>query len=292
MSRRAALVRHRLGGIASSVVSPARLSIFGPPGGAPLIVSPNSLQVGVSGFADVGLRADVRVNDFLYWTEKDRWFRVTQLAPFPAVVRALVAEISAPLPDEFALQMIESWWTTTASGFSILTTDGSMNLTTMPAATLPSVAKGCYQLVSGDFDVWTRLRADSGSGGNVRHALLGARDPASGLGIYMGLADNGVDADLRRFDEYQVATLNIDNILVIATATYAYVRLKRSGGRFRTFHRTGAVDPTTENDWTEDDNSAAVSFSSSAAMRVGLFGYTNNSTLGEARWQFLRNWAV
>src|SRR5262245_30721167 len=144
-----------------------------------------------------------------------------------------------------------------------------------------------YQLVSVDFDVWSYLRTDVGGARAQRLALLGVRDPNSGLGVYIGLRGLSASSEIHRLDEYAAATLAETNVASIATLTYAWVRLKRAGGRFRAFYAT-AAQPAVAADWTEAPQIVAQSFASSADVRVGLAGYTNNTAVGEARWKFLR----
>src|SRR5262249_35633716 len=152
--------------------------------------------------------------------------------------------------DEFNTQPnIEPYWTTTASGFS-LDADGFLALLSMPAATLPSAAKGTFQLVTGNFDIWARFRPDTGSVGNVRIALLGARHPSTGLGAYIGVKDDGTNQLVRRFDEYATSTLQETGVLTVATNTFNYYRIKRDGTLFMTYHKLTAGEPTVDTDWT------------------------------------------
>lgn len=164
----------------------------------------------------------------------------------------------------------------------------------MPNGTKPIFDYALFQSISGDFDVWTSLRTDAGSVGNVRNAILGVQVVASSTGCFIGICDNGTTGEPVRYDVYTGSPnfdtdTNVD--AAVSSATYYYARLKRVGARFRTFYRTVAGAPVAESDWTEITNDAPISFASSLDnIRIGLFGVTNNSTLGEARWQFLRNW--
>ena len=66
--------------------------------------------------------------------------------------------------------------------------------------------------------------------------------------------------------------------------------MKRTGSRFQTFFKATLDPPVLDSDWIEIANDPATSFSGVEDLRVGSWGYTNNSTAGSALWHFLRNW--
>jgi len=292
---RRAFTRYRLGGVASAVISRAWLRVLGPSGGAPQILDPIAQQNRtLAAFIRIQQSFDVKVADILKETASGRIFVVGQVQPEPGKTNLLhCSEIRAPIPDEFNAQSLEAFWTQTTSGFSA-STDGPSEpvllLSTMPAGTLPSAAKGNYQLVSGDFDIWARVKTDVGSVGNVRHALIGARRPSDNLGCYVGVRDNGATGELIRLDEYAASTLDTTSGLVASPATAYFVRLKRTGSRFQTFFKATLDPPVLDSDWIEIANDPATSFSGVEDLRVGSWGYTNNSSAGSALWHFLRNW--
>jgi hypothetical protein len=290
---RRSFTRYRIGGVASVSITRAWLRILGPAGGAPQILSPMEGQnATLSAFIRLARVFDIRVHDILK-DSTNRIFIVHQIQPEPGLTNLLhCSEIPPPIPDEFDAQSLEDFWTSTASGFSISTTDSFLQLTSMPAGTLPSAAKGLYQVVPGDFDIWAQLRTDTGSVGNTRNALLGARHPSSSLGCYVGALDYG-STDLVRLDEYAASTLDTTTGAGgLATNTLYYARLKRMGARFRAFYKSTAALPTVNSDWTEIFNDPSTSFSSPDALRVGAWGYTNNSSQGNARLVYIRNWTL
>lgn len=292
---RRAFTRYRLGGVAALAVPRAWLRILGPSGGAPQILDPIAQQNRtLAAFLRLQNSFDVKVADILKENASGRIFVVGQVQPEPGKTNLLhCSEIRAPIPDEFNAQSVEAFWTQTASGF-LISSDGPSEpvllLSSMPAGTLPSAAKGNYQLVSGDFDVWARLRTDVGSVGNVRHALIGARRPSDNLGCYVGVRDNGSTGEFVRLDEYAASTLDTTTGAQGAPATLYYVRLKRTGSRFQVFYKATVAAPAIDSDWIEIANDPATSFAGTEDLRVGLFGYTNNSTSGQALFAFLRNW--
>jgi hypothetical protein len=293
---RRAFTRYRLGGVASAVVSRAWLRVLGPSGGAPQILDPIAQQNRtLAAFIRLQSSFDVKVADILKETASGRIFVVGQVQPEPGRTNLLhCSEIRAPIPDEFNAQSLEAFWTQTTSGF-VSSSDGPSEpvllLNSMPAGTLPSSAKGNYQTVSGDFDIWARVKTDVGSVGNVRHALIGARRPSDGLGCYVGIRDNGSTGELIRLDEYAVSTLDTTSGLIAAPATAYFVRLKRTGSRFQTFFKGTLDPPVLDSDWIEIANDPATSFAGTEDLRVGSWGYTNNSSAGSALWHFLRNWS-
>lgn len=294
---RRAFTRFRLGGVVAQAIPRAWLRILGPIGGAPQILDPvEGENQTLAAFIRLSNVFGVRVADILKENESGRIFVVRQVQPEPNRTDLLhCVEIQAPIPDEFDAQSLEPFWTQTDTGFSI-SSDGPSEsvllLSTMPAGTLPSSAKGNYQLVAGDFDVWAQLRTDAGAAGNVRHALLGARHPTSNLGCYVGVrSPTATTADTVRLDEHAVATLDTTTGTVGAAAvTLFFARLKRTGSRFQAFYKITPNTPIAESDWIEIVNDPATSFSSVEDLRVGLWGYTDNSTAGQAIFAFLRNW--
>ncbi len=290
--KRVSLTRFRFGGVAAATIAPAWITIYAPAAAAPAVFNPAGLEVGSSGFVKLPRGADVKVADFLSWSDAMRIFLVIQVVPEPLHNRALIAEIPGPIPDEFGYQEIEAFWLEAQAGsavFDIDTTDGAATLSPLPLGTIPSQSSMLYQVVSGDFDVWSHLVADPATAGRIRRALLGAKHPTSGLGIYIGLLGESASSDIDRYDEYAVSTVTTANGPTIATNTYAWFRLNRAGARFRTFYAT-AAEPADDDDWIELTQPAATSFTSSDDLRVGLAGFCSNLAAGTAKWKHFRNW--
>lgn len=294
---RRAFTRYRLGGVAALAVPRAWLRILGPSGGAPQILDPIAQQNRtLAAFLRLQSSIDVKVADILKENASGRIFVVGQVQPEPGRTNLLhCSEIRAPIPDEFNAQSVEAFWTQTAAASFFSSSDGPSEpvllLSSMPAGTLPSAAKGNYQTVSGDFDIWAKVKTDVGSIGNVRHGLIGARRASDGLGCYVGIRDNGSTGELIRLDEYAASTLDTTSGLIAAPATAYFVRLKRTGSRFQTFFKATLDPPVLDTDWIEIANDPATSFSGVEDLRVGSWGYTNNSSNGSALWHFLRNWS-
>lgn len=291
-SVRRSFTRFRPGGVATQAITFGYLELRTPAGGAPKIFSPTAQKdATVTASIKLSRKWDVRIGDILKESYAGRAFLVLQTAPNPGFDLLYCAELMLPIPDEFNAQAsIEPFWSTTASGFAIDPLS-FLSLIPPPAATLPSGAKGCYQLVTGNFDIWARLRPDTGSVGNVRIVLLGARHPSTNLGCFIGSKDDGTNQLIRRFDEHTVSTLAESGSATATTLTFNYYRIRRDGTIFTTYFKNTAGEPTVESDWTLIfAASIANSYRNAEPIRVGAWGYTNNSNTGEAYWDFIRNW--
>lgn len=301
---RQTFTRYRLGGGGTLNNVPGFLRVLNPSAGSPQILDPISGLISLPISAEIRVKAasDVRVDDILktgLHTIAGRVFIVRQVKPEADANLFQCAEIRHPIPDEFDAQSLGPFWATGLGlgswAFLNESQGGIAHMDSMPNDTKPiDDGYSLFQPVSGDFDVWSRLRTDAGSAGNVRNALLGVRHTGSLTGCWIGIRDNGLTGEPVRYDVY-TGSPNFDTDtntgFAAFPATYYYVRLKRIGNRFRTFYKTSPGEPVTESDWTEITNDPATSFvSTSEPLRLELFGFTNNSTQGEARFQFLRNW--
>src|SRR5262245_38568200 len=296
---RTTFTRYRLGGAASLALPLAWLRVLGPFGGGPQILDPLAQdQRSTSAAIAIQRSYDVRIGDILKegaHLAAGRVFLVRQVEPRADHFDLYhSSEIPPPIPDDFNSFAKEVFWTDPDTGFEVQsgTPHGLLKLTSMPAGTSPTAADKLYQLVKGDFDVWAEVVTDSGTAGNVRNSLIGAQLASDLTGTYVGRRhpNGGGNIEIVRYD---VLTGPVTNTLVgpEVSLVNGWVRLKRTGTRVRTFHKITVGEPATENDWTEFMPSVANAFSSSAELRVGCFGFTNNSTQGEAIWLFFRNWS-
>ncbi len=292
-------IRFRIGSAVMLDITPAWLRVLSPFGAAPQILDPTGQGlVGVS--AEIRYRGPINVipGDILKAglqaaPAHGRIFIVRQVQRESDANLFQCAEIAAPIPDEFDDER-ELIWTQLGGNVFFTTNEifgGSMQ-TSLPAGTKPILEHALIQLISGDFDIWTRLRTDAG-GAAVRNALIGLQIPSTLTGIFIGFRDNGASSEPVRYDVLTgtpsfVTTTSTGP--VASSATYYYVRLRRRGRFFRTFFKTSPGEPVAESDWTQLHPSGSFFFSSSDNTRLGLFGFTNNSAAGIARWDFIRHW--
>ncbi len=292
--------RFRFGGISILTISPAWLRVLSPIGAAPQILDPVTglSLIGVSSEIRVKPHHDVIVGDVLKvgpTTEHGRVFIVRQIQ-YEADANLLhCGEIPAPIPDEFDDER-ENFWTQLGGNvfFTANEVFGGAMQTSLPAGTKPILEHALIQVVTGDFDIWARLRTDAG-GAAVRNALIGLQIPGALTGVFIGFRDNGATAEPVRYDVTTPSpTFNLQTAtgFVAAPATYYYVRLRRAGRFFRTFYKTSPGEPVSESDWTQLHPGATFFFSDAPNSRVGLFGFTNNSAAGIARWDFIRHWTL
>lgn len=232
----------------------------------------------------------LRVGDLLKDGTYSRWFLVVQLTEDKATRRALVAEVSSPIPDEFESGVIDKWWTA-SGGWAVDNTVGELaldgtgwNMSNMLAA------EHCSQSVEGDFDVYTWLKADAGSSGAKRYALLKASMGDLTDGVAVGI-ESGANSSFCRVDYVdgsggQVVSYGNTDLL---NASFRYVRLKREGIRFRCFYANSTALPTKETEWTEIPPASWV-YTNKQNVTVGPAGYVTTAAAIVLRWRFVRNW--
>lgn len=296
---RTTFTRYRLGGASSLSIPLAWLRVLGPFGGGPQILDPLAqAQQSTSSIIAIQRIYDVRIGDILKEGAagaSGRAFLVVQVEPRADHFDFYhSSEIPPPIPDDFDLLSKEVFWIDPDTGFGIvgdLPLGGRLQLSSVPAGTSPTAADKFYQLVRGDFDIWTRILVDAGTAGNVRNGLIGAQLASDSTGCFVGLRHPNLTND-HELIRYDVITGPITNVVVGASQTTGtfHFRLKRQGSRLRAFFKATAGAPTVDSDWTEIFQTVANSFSSSAELRVGCFGFTNNSTQGLLDWLFVRTW--
>lgn len=297
---RTTFTRYRLGGASSLAIPLAWLRLLGPLGGGPQILDPSrGSQQGVSAHIGIHRNYDVRIGDILKEGAagaSGRAFIVLQVEPRADHVDLYhSSEIPPPIPDEFNTFTKELFWTDPDAGFLATNSSslgGILQISSLPPGTSPTAAVKYFQLVRGDFDIWTRLTTDDGTAGNVRNALIGAQLASDSTGIFVGYRhpNGGGQAELIRYDVISgPITSTIIGAAAASSANY-FVRLKRQGSRLRAFYKITAGEPAVESDWIEIFQTLASAFASAAELRVGHFGFTNNSAEGNATWVFLRHW--
>lgn len=288
--RRSAFMRYRLGSLASGAgtpptLAPGWLTIYSPAIGAPETVARGSVVLPVAGQIDFRREEDVRVGDLLKDQATGRIFTVAQMQDRPVQRRVLVAEVFPPIPDEFESGLIEAYWDLDGN-WAINQTLGELVPVTVSLAD-PAVASFCYQLLQGDFDVFTWVFADVGSSGAVRYALLKVQLNLLGPELTaVGVKNNGKGVFVR-VDKNPGIVETVEGSL--SAGLYGFVRLKREGARFRTFYASATHPPTEETEWREI-NPPVNAWTSAADVLIGLAAYQNAGTTGSMRFRFLRNW--
>lgn len=290
MANRTKFLLYRLGTGLEATLLPAWLSIYGASVGAAETVIDRIIQP-VSGFIDCRRLADVVPGDILRegaTGSLGRVFIVTQIENRPAITRCLVTEIFAPIPDEFESGSREAFWAEDGT-WVVDKSQGAVQPTPLPSLSAPSVSSYLYQTMSGDFDVWSKVRVDTGSGGAIRHAMIKAQPNLLGSDlIAIGLRNDGSPTFYRadRVDP----TLTTTDSLTVATDLGAYLRLKRQGVRFRTFWCVLESAPEKDSQWVEVFAPASGSWQTANDVLLGLGAYQNTGTTGLVYFDLFRNW--
>lgn len=247
---------------------------------------------------DVAKSDLVAPNDILYEIATGRIFIVIAIARHPGLLRLQAAEVRAPIPDEFESGIIDQFWTQyraweidPATGEAISSASTTTGYQKSNLADTPFL----YQLVSGDFDVYTQVFVGSVAA-QTRAAFIKAGLPNDSAFIGVGITS---DVNQRVFLRYE-------NNGVAAQSThrdgwpiglYVWLRLQRVGVRFSAFYSAlqDAQRPVKSSDWTEITETTAGApgagfWTSSADLRLGLAFYNGNAAAVDFKAKFFRNW--
>jgi len=293
MANRTAFLHYRLGTGTEGAIAPAWLTIYGAAIGAAETVVDRIIQP-VSGYFDCRRAADVVPGDILREGKTGslgRVFIVTQIENRPATTRVLVTEIFPPIPDEFESGVREAFWAEDAD-WVVDKSFGAAQPTPLASLTSPSVGNFLYQTIEGNFDCYTRVAVDTGSGGAIRHALLKVQENLLGPDLVgVGLRNDGFPT-FYRVDRVDPTVTTTDG-RSFTSDFQAYLRLQRIGTRFRTFW-AALLDgePEKEEQWTEINAPSIGDWTTATTnpLLIGLCAYQNTGTAGIVRFHFFRNW--
>lgn len=302
MATRVILTQYRAGSLAAGTgtpptIDPAWMRIYNLAGGAPQTVNRTGIAA-VTGEFTVPRTADVQVGDFFRLglgggvsvdNLTPRAFQALQVIPEPASQKILFVEIFPPIPDEFESGLLDAWWTPQYSP-AVDNATGELvieNAGPELSGNDPSDCPFIYQTINGDFDCFSWLKTDKGSGGAVRYGLLMAHDAVNDDLVAVGVKSAGTGLVYHRFDS---TTANTEtNGPTFTDETFGFVRLKREGKRFRSFYANAVTVPTEESEWTEI-LPPSDQYQTANDVRVGLAGFQKTGTDGSMRFRFLRNW--
>lgn len=205
---------------------------------------------------------DILVGDIFKLTD-GRLFIVQQIVPEGITNKCACSEVAKVVPDDFAAQILNPWWTAAGVGsWEIVEGEASVMLTA-PVTTLPSTGAQLTQSVIGDFDVAARINAAAGETTNPQYAYLGGQMGTSG--VWIGAC--GMESPMvLRVDEEAGAV----QMTIIAVAAN-YFRLVRQGADWLTYYCDLVQGPKTKADWKLLRPTVEVALGMGAAS-VGLGG--------------------
>ncbi|MGH2359747.1 MAG: hypothetical protein ACRDGM_04285 [bacterium] len=288
MSVRSTFALYRLGQPDTSLISGA-LEIYAPSIGPLQIYRAGDILSGLAGQIDFVREALVSVGDLLCDQTTGRWFSVAQISDQPAIRRALVAEFLLPMPDEFESGVIDGYWTALHSlavdvELGELYVQSGSDLSKTTPLNIPFL----YQLITGDFDIYARLRCTVGGGGNYGYALLKAGDTGDTKAVTVGVRMEGGSGQFVRQD--YVSSIQEVSGNGLSQNAWGLVRLRRVGARIAAYYAPSPSTPEIEEEWIELQAGAGNAWTSTAQLRVGLAGYLSTGTTAGHRYSWLRNW--
>lgn len=242
-----------------------------------------------SGQIDFGRGVSLYRGDILKDTNSSRLYFIIQLQERPSGVRAIVAELFAPIPDELECGIIEAWWTDAGVGtWAMDATSAELGvsgagLTSNNELGIPFL----YQTVSGDFDVYAKVKTSAGSGLVARYVGIKAGSSNDLSAAFVGIKNNGSAAF--HFAQRTASTNASAAGSAYGNDLYGWVRLKRAGCRFAGYYSIAAKIPARDADWVEiPDANVWLTFDD---VRLGFAAYCDG-TLGMPTILFksMRNW--
>ena len=287
MATRSNFIRYRRGNPSSAPTLAGFLTVYQRAAGP---LPGHILAKLTSGQIDFGRGVNLERYDILRDKRDDRLYQVVQLAAAGGFLRAHVAEILPPIPDDFNCgTTIEEFWSDAGVGAWALEVDQA-ELTVSGAGLTSSDALGIpflYQSVGYDFDVYARVKTSAGSGSVTRYVGIKAGNSGDTAAVFVGIKDDGSAVFVHQ--EWDGVTDAEAEGGAYASAAYGYVRLRRFGCRLSAFWATTALPPAKELDWHEIYG--ANLWETHAALRVGVAAYCDG-TLGspDIRFKALRNW--